>query len=149
MWTVVEMEAVRRATMAFTLTTPKCNAARSQRASGKPRRRVESEPERMTRLLCVSIADGSVPLIAAKDLAPLSSDFVDESNIDALVAIFNNHNDSLVVLKAVVQRGKALAALNALPGVKVARVKRAAAPERWVMTRWTGGAKNVGDKVQE
>jgi hypothetical protein len=58
-------------------------------------------------------------------------------------------SDRTVGLKAVVQRGKALAALNALPGVKVARVKRAAAPERWVMTRWTGGAKNVGDKVQE
>jgi hypothetical protein len=109
----------------------------------------ESEPERMARLLCAGIADGSVPLIAAEDLAPLSSDFVDESNIDALVAIFNNHNDSLVGLKAVVQRGKALAALNALPGVKVARVKRAAEPERWVLTRWTGGAKNVGDKVHE
>jgi hypothetical protein len=109
----------------------------------------ESEPERMARLLCAGIADGSVPLIAAEDLAPLPSDFVDESNIDALVAIFNNHNDSLVGLKAVVQRGKALAALNALPGVKVARVKRAAEPERWVLTRWTGGAKNVGDKVHE
>jgi hypothetical protein len=109
----------------------------------------ESEPERMARLLCAGIADGSVPLIAAEDLAPLSSDFVDESNIDALVAIFNNHNDSLVGLKAVVQRGKALAALNALPGVKVTRVKRAAAPERWVLTRWTGGAKKVGDKVLE